>query len=143
MVKPYESLNDAAKKFHISNMVTSGFFGDQVVQYPVSGLLPSGEGNFYDLQQVPQGRNFVGHNGYRMSLLAGSEPLNNLPPLQSPSPSSFTIPIIVISGLQEYASGDVATSYIHNAPNPSGGTGELDKTPYAVSFGFEPTFNSG
>lgn len=142
MVQPYKSLTDVERYFHTSNMVTSGFFGNQVVQYAVSGLLPSGEGNFYDLQQVPQGRNFVGHNGYRMSLLQGSEPLNNLTLLPPPS-SPFTIPIIVISGLQEYASGDVVTSYIHNSPHPSGGTGELDKKPYQVSFGFEPILNSG
>lgn len=139
----YSSLTEEQKNFHITGMVSSGYINGEFVVFPVSGILPSGEGNFYDMEQIPQNRDFIGHNQYKMSFLRGSEPLDNLLPLLPPSSQPFKIPIIATSGLREYASGDVTISYIHNSPNPSGGTGELDKTPYQVSFGFEPIFNSG
>lgn len=133
MVEPYKALEYSDKYFHIFNMVTSGFFGNQVVQYAVSGLLPSGEGNFYDLEQIPTGQKYFGHNGHKIEFLKGSEPF----PSGSSKKPFVLFPLVVgISGLQDsvYASGETQIGYISNVPNPSGGTGEISKVPFAKPF---------
>lgn len=125
----YRPLTEEERTFHLNGMFSSGVIGNEWVIFPVSGLLPSGEGNFFDVEQTPQTRTFYGHDGYKITIKQGAEPLTfNLPD------PPFLLPIIGISGLQEYASGDIVTTYTHNAPDPSGGTGELDKLPYNFSF---------
>lgn len=129
MTEYYTSLTKEQREFHLNGMFTSGVINNQWVIYQVSGIVPSGEGNFFDAEQTPQNTTFYGHNGYKIIFKQGTDPLTyNLP--EPP----FLLPVIGISGLQEYASGDVITMYTHNAPDPSGGTGELDKLPYNFSF---------
>lgn len=125
----YTSLTEEQKNFHVTGMLSSGDINGEFVFFPISGILPSGEGNFYDPEQIPKTRKFTGYDDYSFTVQQGSDPLTyNLPP------PIFTIPTIGISGLKPYSSGDVAIRYTHNSPDPSGGTGLLDKLPYNASF---------
>jgi hypothetical protein len=124
----YQRLTSEEKNFHLTSMLDSGVLGDTFITFPVSGLLPSGEGNFYDPEQNPINREIYGHN-LVTNFKQGSDPLTYV---TTPAPR---LPFIIgVSGLQPYASGDVRIGYTYNGPNPSGGTGELDKLPYDVSF---------
>lgn len=129
MAKPYTTLTLEEKNFHLTSMTSSGLLGNSIVTFPVSGLLPSGEGNFYDLEQYPVNKTIYGHNGLIIQFKQGSEPLT-YDEIDKP-----ILPIVIgVSGLKEYASGDVSITYIYNGPDPSGGTGEIEKLPYNVSF---------
>jgi hypothetical protein len=129
MAEPYIRLTPEEKNFHLTSMTSSGLFGDYFVTFPVSGLLPSGEGNFYDLEQYPVNKTIYGHNGLIIQFEQGSEPLT-YDEIHRP----YFVPVIGVSGLKEYASGDVSITYVYNGPDPSGGTGKIDKLPYNVSF---------
>jgi len=125
----YQRLTPEARNFHLTSMLDSSVLGNTFITFPVSGLLPSGEGNFYDLEQYPVNKKIYGHNGLIIDFQQGSDSLNYV---TTPAPR---LPFIIgVSGLKPYASGDVRIGYIYNGPHPSGGTGELDKLPYDVSF---------
>ena len=129
MSEPYKTLTYDEKYFHITSMLDSGVLGSGIIVFPVSGLLPSGEANFYDLEQNLIDRKIYGHNNLVIDFKQGSEPLT-YDEIYRP----YFAPVIGVSGLKEYASGDVSITYIYNGPDPSGGTGEIDKLPYNVSF---------
>lgn len=74
MAIPYIPLTDADKLFHITNMVDDHYDPPLTV----SGILASGEANYYDEQQNPQNRTFIGHN-YTYTVSAGSDPLDSVP----------------------------------------------------------------
>ena len=134
----FRSLNETERKFHL-NMKGSGLLNGVLVTFPVSGLFPSGEALFYDhLQNIEHPKYgtplspkvFAGYN-YSWKQPSGVNAF-----LQ-PSGTDVYLelnPIVGISGLKPYSSGDVTTRFISNTAHPSGGTGELDKLPYDFSF---------
>jgi len=123
----YKTLTDDQKNFHL-NMVSSGFKDGAWYYFPVSGIYASGEAHFYDQSQNPQTREFKGYDGYEFTIKQGSDPLTDN--VGRP----VRIPLIGIFGLGVYSSGEVITRYTHYAPDPSGGTGMMDKLPYNISF---------
>lgn len=134
-MSPYKALTQEQKTFHIFNMTSSGFLDNgQVITSSVSGLLPSGEANFYDIEQIPKDAKFYYNGQQTANLKKGSQPLSF--ELTTPPFLPF---VIGVSGLKDsiYASGDLKISYMSNIPNPSGGTGEITKVPYGV--GFQPS----
>jgi hypothetical protein len=74
MAIPYIPLTDAEKLFHITSMVDD-YYDPPIT---VSGILASGEANYYDQQQNPQTRIFIGNN-YTHVVTIGSNPLNSIP----------------------------------------------------------------
>lgn len=125
----YEPLTEDQKNFHLTGMISSGIVDGNIVFFPISGIFPSGEANFADLEQYPKDITYNGYNGYSIVFSEGSSPLSNESLVLDSS--------LIILGVEispTYSSGDVLTSYTHYAPDPSGGTGELDKLQYNVSF---------
>lgn len=114
----YRPLTDEEKAFHVS---ATGM-------YP-SGILPSGEANFFDFSQSISGYKDFDEN---ISLLA---------------PSGFTY----ISG--EYLSNaneskeqgindfNIFNPYIHYISKADGGEGEIEKSPYAFKIDYSVEFN--
>jgi len=74
MATPYIPLNDEDKLFHIYSMVDNHY--DPPIT--VSGILASGEANYYDEEQNPKTRTFIGHN-YTYTVFQGSDPLDSDP----------------------------------------------------------------
>lgn len=72
MATPYIPLTDAEKLFHITSMVDDHY--DPPIT--VSGILASGEANYYDEEQNPSTRTFIGNN-YQYTVSAGSNPLDS------------------------------------------------------------------
>lgn len=124
MATPYIPLNDEDKLFHVNSMVDDHY--DPPIT--VSGILASGEANYYDEQQNPSTRTFIGNN-YRHTVYKGEYPLNSsLFPSSSSSLSSILSPSNL--AFNDYLSNSLVTTryevydfsqfepYIHYMPNP-------------------------
>ena len=125
MATPYIPLNDEDKLFHVTSMVDDHY--DPPIT--VSGILASGEANYYDEQQNPSTRTFIGNN-YAHNVYMGAYPLNS--PLSPSYDDSSLSSILSPSNLafNDYLSNSLVTTryevydfsqfepYIHYMPKP-------------------------
>lgn len=137
MATPYVNLTNADKFFHVNDMY------DDKYDVPVSGILASGEANYYDLNQNPTTRTFEGYNGYYITVNIGSSPMFSTPLLDteetntsifSPYGLYFDRTLSNARDSIDYSINDFNnfSPYIHYTPNPLGGLGYMD--PYGYAF---------
>jgi len=138
MATPFQPLDELSRLFHIQGMLDSGnivdIFSEQDpkpiqinFQFPVSGILPSGDGNFYDPAQDPRDVSYIGYR-YTYSTPRGSFPFFGF--IFPTGDSSFSA-----SGIKSgYYDSTIQSKYIHYTSNPKGGPGEDEDIPFEVSF---------
>lgn len=118
MATPYIQLTDAEKYFHITSMTENGV--------PISGILASGEASYYDQEQNPRTRTFIGHN-YAVTVYRGSSPLESLPfsdtgnPVVAPTGLYHNLNISNGIDSLDYSINDFSNfaPYVHYMPNNS------------------------
>lgn len=139
-IEPYKPLTQPQKDFNVKEMQGSGFnpITGQYILFPVSGLLASGEANYYDRKQSPEKRLYVLNDDATFAIPT------TIPPGTHPHTNAnliITLPFNYPSGdlydsnvLKDkpYSSGEVVTGYIIS--DPDGGQGAIDKNPYGITF---------
>lgn len=138
MATPFQPLDEGSRLFHIEGMLGSGDIVDifsptypkpiQInFQFPISGILPSGEANFYDPAQDPKDVSYTGYR-YVYSTPRGDFPFFGF--IFASGNSSLSA-----SGINsDYYDSTIQSKYIHYTSNPNGGTGEDEDIPFEVSF---------
>lgn len=115
---PYQPLTSAEKSAHLTN------------RYP-SGVLASGEANFFDFKQPV------------LNVAISPPPLPSS--IFSPSGTSFLFNNKLSNGVESKASGindfKIFNPYIHYISSPKANQGVIDPSPYAFKIDFSTQFN--
>lgn len=143
-------LSDRALFFHAKEQYASGDIVDIFYEgenkpllrqemWLVSGVFPSGEANFYDLDQTLFTQTFVGYR-YSFQTIRGQNPY----PTGDVNSNYLGLGWSVSSGIVEsgikdtYSSGVIPQKYVHYAAHPSGGIEGEDGEPFPSEVTFDP-----